>query len=157
MQWLVNMCVKMNTCVKINMCAISGRRGPVTNMNKLSYEHVVSLMIQDSTCSYGVATISRLLEIIGLFCKRALQKRSYSAYQTYNCVTNIHKLWARRVSDDPRHNVFICQKHWERRVDHSPCGSDVGSWVSTDVHLDNHKIQKIGTNFTVPCGSRLFE
>ena len=82
MQWLVNMCVKMNTCVKINMCAISGRRGPVTNMNKLSYEHVVSLMIQDSTCSYGVATISRLLEIIGLFCKRALQKRSYSAKKT---------------------------------------------------------------------------
>jgi len=31
-----------------------------------------------------VATISRLLEIIGLFCKRALQKRRYSAKETYN-------------------------------------------------------------------------
>jgi len=29
--------------------------------------------------SYGVASISRLLKIIGLFCKRALQKRLYSA------------------------------------------------------------------------------
>jgi len=30
---------------------------------------------------YGVATISRILQIIGLFCKRALQKRHlYSAY-----------------------------------------------------------------------------
>ena len=29
--------------------------------------------------SNGVATISRLLKIVGLFCKRALQKRLYSA------------------------------------------------------------------------------
>jgi len=33
---------------------------------------------------YGVATISRLLQIICLFCKRALQKRLYSARETYN-------------------------------------------------------------------------
>jgi len=33
---------------------------------------------------YGVATMSRLLKIIGLFCKRALQKRLYSAKETYN-------------------------------------------------------------------------
>jgi len=33
---------------------------------------------------YGVATISGLLEIIGLFCKRALYKRLYSAKETYN-------------------------------------------------------------------------
>jgi len=31
---------------------------------------------------YGVATISRLLRIIGLFCKRALYKRRYSAKET---------------------------------------------------------------------------
>jgi len=35
-------------------------------------------------CRYRVATISRLLKIIGLFCKRALWKRRYSAKQTYN-------------------------------------------------------------------------
>ena len=33
---------------------------------------------------YGVASISRLLKIIGLFCKRALQKRLYSANETYD-------------------------------------------------------------------------
>jgi len=33
---------------------------------------------------YGVATISRLLKIIGLFCKRALWKRRYSAKETYH-------------------------------------------------------------------------
>jgi len=32
---------------------------------------------------YGEATISRLLKIIGLFCKRALSKRRYSAKKTY--------------------------------------------------------------------------
>ena len=34
--------------------------------------------------SDGVATISRLLKIIGLFCKRALYKRLYSAKETYD-------------------------------------------------------------------------
>ena len=33
---------------------------------------------------YGVAAISRLLKIIGLFCKRALHKSLYSAKETYN-------------------------------------------------------------------------
>jgi len=31
---------------------------------------------------YGVASIGRLLTIIGLFCKRVLQKRRYSAKET---------------------------------------------------------------------------
>jgi len=34
--------------------------------------------------SYGVATISRFHTIIGLLCKRALQKTLYPAKQTYN-------------------------------------------------------------------------
>ena len=33
--------------------------------------------------AYGVATINRLLKIIDLFCKRALQKRRYSTKETY--------------------------------------------------------------------------
>jgi len=33
---------------------------------------------------YGVAVISRLLTCVGLFCKRALSKRRYSAKETYN-------------------------------------------------------------------------
>jgi len=38
----------------------------------------------DTGRGYGVATISRLLKIISLFCKRALQKRQYSAKETCN-------------------------------------------------------------------------
>ena len=33
----------------------------------------------------GLATISKLLQITGLCCKRSLQKRLYSAKETYNC------------------------------------------------------------------------
>ena len=35
-------------------------------------------------CQYGVATISRLVKMIGLLCKRALQQRLYSANEIYN-------------------------------------------------------------------------
>jgi len=35
--------------------------------------------------THGVATISRLLRIVSLFCKRTLQKRLYLAKETYNC------------------------------------------------------------------------
>jgi len=37
-----------------------------------------------SRWDYGVALISRLLKIIGLFCKRSLLKRTYSAKETHN-------------------------------------------------------------------------
>jgi len=33
---------------------------------------------------YGLATISRLFKMKGPFCKRALEKRLYSAKETYN-------------------------------------------------------------------------
>ena len=45
-----------------------------------------TLTHNDTHCfsAYGVITISRLLRIKGLFCKRALYKRLYSAKETYN-------------------------------------------------------------------------
>jgi len=41
-------------------------------------------VLDSSRMFYGVASISRLLKIIGLFCKRALKKRLYSAKETYD-------------------------------------------------------------------------
>jgi len=42
-------------------------------------------MYGDCVCMrYGVASISRLLKMTGLFCKRTLYKRLYSAKETYN-------------------------------------------------------------------------
>jgi len=40
----------------------------------------------DMKDSYGVASVSRIDKIIGLFCKRALYKRLYSAKVTYNFI-----------------------------------------------------------------------
>jgi len=43
------------------------------------------LIVATSSIScHGVATISRLFEMIGLFCKRALLLRRYSARETYD-------------------------------------------------------------------------
>ena len=40
--------------------------------------------IRECVCVYGVAANIRLLKTVGLFCKRALQKRRYFAKETYN-------------------------------------------------------------------------
>jgi len=42
-------------------------------------------MLQD-TARYGVATVSRIDKIVGLFCKRALWKRRSSAKETYDFI-----------------------------------------------------------------------
>jgi len=35
---------------------------------------------------YGVVLVSRIDKMIGLFCKRVLQKKQYSAEETYNFI-----------------------------------------------------------------------
>jgi len=54
------------------------------------YDTLFAVDLQDmiimSSSRYGVATISRLLKMIRLFCKRALQKWWYSAKETYDFI-----------------------------------------------------------------------
>ena len=50
---------------------------------------------------YGLATSSRLLKIIGLFCKRALQKRLYSAKETCNF----------KEPTNSSHTIYLCGTH----------------------------------------------
>ena len=50
-----------------------------------------TLRSRDTVTSYGVATISGLLKIIGVFCERALKKRRYSAKETYNPKEPTHR------------------------------------------------------------------
>jgi len=45
---------------------------------------LISIYHLTHTCVHGVATISVLLKIVGLVCKRTLYNRWYSAKQTYN-------------------------------------------------------------------------
>jgi len=41
--------------------------------------------------THGVALVSKIDKIIGLFCKRALEKRRYSAKATYNFIDPINR------------------------------------------------------------------
>jgi len=74
------------SCVCVYVC--SGE----THMYVSTYRHThlyifntcVYISMSTSWYVYGVATISRLLKIIGFFCKRALYTRWYSAKETYN-------------------------------------------------------------------------
>jgi len=63
--------------------------------------------------SYGVATIGRLLKIIGLFCKRALQKRLYSAKETYDFKEPTNRSYpifgSREFSDLPLPHSYVWQ------------------------------------------------
>ena len=74
--------------------------------------------------AYGVATISRLLKITGLFCKRSLWKRLYSAKETYNFkepinrshpISLIHRkmftLSTERSVHFPQKNMYIFHRY----------------------------------------------
>jgi len=52
------------------------QRDDILQKRPLTHTHAKT---HSATCGYGVATISRLLRITGLFGKRALSKRGYSA------------------------------------------------------------------------------
>jgi len=53
------------------------------NVNEEGQSDIAHSHVQAVWHIYGVATMSRLLKMIGLFCIRALYKRRYSAKQTY--------------------------------------------------------------------------
>ena len=72
-----------------NMCIdrfmyVSPRTHYTNSPTTYSYFQLYISVHQTHTSSYGVASTSRLLKIIGLFCKRALSKRRYSAKETCN-------------------------------------------------------------------------
>jgi len=54
-----------------------------------------------------VVTFSRLLKIIGLFCKRALKKRQYSAKETYNFKEPTKRSHPICVNEDAVYNTRV--------------------------------------------------
>ena len=76
--WCVCVCVCVCVCMGVCVCVCMGvlmhsLKGHVTHMNESC---CADAKVTSHRCrSHGVATISRLIKMIGLFCKRALQKR----------------------------------------------------------------------------------
>jgi len=66
---------------------------------------------------YGVATVSRIDKIMGLFYKRALYKRRYSAKETYDLIdptNSSHPIAPGKAHWDLSHVIHI----WMRCVSH---------------------------------------
>jgi len=81
----VSVCVAVRVAVRVACCSISCKIRAVCAGVLLAKERSREKE-RDGPCrsTYGVATISRLLKVSGLFCKKALSKRRYSATNTYN-------------------------------------------------------------------------
>ena len=77
---------KINHILLIHMCHQEQCAGHLWSVYVLTFYVQVCMHNHTRVCryTYGVATMSRLLQIIGLFCKRALQNRLYFAKETYN-------------------------------------------------------------------------
>ena len=109
---------------------------------------------------YGVATISRLLKIIGLFCKRSLWKRLYSAKETYYFKESINrshpitgqKKEVRRCTDQigsPKNSTYATHTHTHTHTNtqthththtrtHAHTDTDTDTDADTDTDTDTH-------------------
>ena len=91
----VAVCCSVLQCVTV-CCSVLQCVTVCCSVLQLNHPHIMSLVSL-------VASISRPLKIIGLFCKRALQKRLYSAQETYNfkepksCATRLCNIWWLRL------------------------------------------------------------
>jgi len=100
--------------------------------------------------TYGVATISRLLKIIGLFCKRALSKRRYSAKETYSF----------KEPTNRSHPIFICVHYAFQKQQHNHRQNTIYTalWYVRLTHrLDAKKINDTtNTGWPRPIGCLFF-
>jgi len=99
-----------------------------------SFIPVQTLLPHAFEYAYGAATISRLLKIIGLFYKRALQKRRYSAKETRNF-------------KEPTNRSHPIRFHAEEYIRHS----DTLHFVEYVIHSDAlHSVEYVNVHM-VPC------
>ena len=87
-----------------------------------------------SLWQYGVATISRLLKIIGLFCKRALCNRRYSAKEIYDFkepTNRSHPIVI--IRSYVWHTAFICVTYSVHMCNIPPLVTVVTSWLAPGV------------------------
>jgi len=87
---------------------------------------------------YGVATISRLLEIERLFCKRALQKRLHSATETYDCKepTNRSHPISWHHSCDVRH-IWVKSHMWMSHITRTNESALLSASLLSETHMSH--------------------
>jgi len=82
--WLWHLCDMTHSMRANDPCVCNNIAYMNTNTYVCFYTRTYThTYIHTQTYVYGVATICRLLKIMGLFCERALWKRRYSAKKTY--------------------------------------------------------------------------
>jgi len=101
----------------------------------------IHIYIRLSIYTYGVATISRLLTIIGLFCKRALSKRLYSAKETYyfkEPTNRSHPIYVCTHSARYASRLCVCNIY----IHAAPATShvDVCIHISTCIYTQTHSV-----------------
>ena len=102
---------------------------PICSVIFQSFKESSNPKLARSQSSYGVATISRLLKIIYLFCKRDLLKRQFSAKKTCNFkepTTRSHpvelfkiKTWQKRPTTfifELCNSFDKCNWRWDRLI-----------------------------------------
>jgi len=102
-----------------------------THMNESCYTY--EWVMPRIWMSRGIATMSRLLLIIGLFCQRALQKRLYSAKETYN------------FKEPNNHSHPICRTYQRLCVTHLRRVSHISSHV-THMNKSCHTREEVMEN-----------
>jgi len=71
----------LNFCMESNRDFLHSKH--IQNAHSKDSHMFVCFVLSTFTCNYWVATIDRLLEIIGLFCKRDIEKRHFPAKENY--------------------------------------------------------------------------
>jgi len=85
------MCGSVQQCAPVKRCVMQyvALCGSVLQRAAVCcrvFQCVAFLFHEKEGVGYGVALVSRIDKIIGLFCKRALQKRRFSAKETFNFI-----------------------------------------------------------------------
>jgi len=117
----------------------------------ISCDHVTHVC-DESHLTSGVASVSRINKIIGLFCKRALQKRRYSAKETYDFIDptdRSHPICVLHICDMTH---YICVSHVCVHVCRDVCMCDVTCAYATShvtrahIHPHQYILYKRDTN-----------
>ena len=94
---------------------------------------------------YGVALVSRIDTIIGLFCKRALQKSQYSAKKTYNLIdpTNrSHPIKGTHLNQHSKKQQFI-------QLPTTHCNTHCSTHCNAATHTATHTATHIATHANI--------